>query len=129
MPLMQLNTDVLPAPFGPISASSSPRSTLSETPSSTTRPPKRSVSLSISSSAIPPPAAAILLDVAIATPRSAARLSEIEFLDVAMAFELFAGAVQHHAAIFQHVAIIGDVQRDGRALLDDDDGDAQLFAD
>ena len=31
MPLMQLSTLVLPAPFGPISASSSPASTASDT--------------------------------------------------------------------------------------------------
>src|SRR5262245_60734315 len=106
MPLMQLNTLVLPAPFGPISASSSPRSTESETPSSTTRPPKRSVSLSMSSSAIPPPAAAILLHVAIIPAFGSAGLTEIEFLDVAVRFQLGAGAVQHHAAILKHIAVI-----------------------
>ena len=38
---MQLSTLVLPAPFGPISANSSPASTANDTPSSTVRPPKR----------------------------------------------------------------------------------------
>src|SRR5262245_47519719 len=112
MPLMQLNTLVLPAPFGPISASNSPRSTLSDRPSSTTRPPKRSVRLSTSSSAIPPPRPAVLLDVAIASPLRAAGLAEIEFLDVAVALQLLGGAVEHHAAVLQHVAVIGDLERD-----------------
>ena len=52
----------------------SPAATESDTPSSTTRPPKRSVRLSTSSSAIPSPRAAILLDVAIAPALRAAGL-------------------------------------------------------
>ena len=38
---MQLSTLVLPAPFGPISANSSPGSTAKDTSSSTVKPPKR----------------------------------------------------------------------------------------
>src|SRR5215467_9492092 len=101
MPLMQLRTLVLPAPLGPISANSSPASTASETPSSTVRPPKRSVSASISSSAIPSPAAAILLDVAVAAALAArfpTLAAEVEFLDVGMAAQAFCAAVEHDAA-------------------------------
>jgi hypothetical protein len=39
---MQLSTLVLPAPFGPINANSSPDSMANDTWSRTTRPPKRS---------------------------------------------------------------------------------------
>src|SRR5262245_43691736 len=125
---MQLSTLVLPAPFGPIRANSSPGSTAKETPSSTTRPPKRSVSPSISISAIPSPAAAILLHVAIAAP-VARRVAEIELLDVAVRQQARAIAVEHDASVLQHIAIVGDRERHGGALLDDHDGDAELVAD
>src|SRR5262245_20230293 len=128
MPLMQLKTEVLPAPFGPINANSSPGSTANETLSRTTRPPKRSVSAEISISAIPSPAAAILLDAAIAAPVAAGRLSEIEFLNVAMRAQPCGVAVEHHAAVLQHIAVVGDFQRNRRALFDNDNGDAKLAA-
>src|SRR5262245_7170114 len=128
MPLTQLSTLVLPAPFGPISANTSPASTANDTLSRTTRPPKRSDRFSTSSSAIPPLAAPILLNAAIA-PALAANLSEIEFLDLAVIAQPLDVALQHHAAVFQHVAMIGDGKRDGRILLDDDNSDAELAAD
>src|SRR5262245_26586200 len=128
MPLTQLSTLVLPAPFGPISANSSPVSTASEMPSSTVSPPKRSESRSMASSAIPSPAAAILLDVAVA-PALATAAAEIEFLDVGMAAQALGGAVEHDAAVLHHVAVVGDLERDRRALLDDQDGDAELAPD
>src|ERR1700694_519226 len=103
---MQLSTLVLPAPFGPMSANSSPFSTASETSSSTVRPPKRSVRRSISSSAIPSPAAPILLDVAVVSPR-AARLPEIELLNVLVAGEPSTIAVEHDPAALQHIAVVG----------------------
>src|SRR5262249_18970779 len=128
MPLTQLSTLVLPAPFGPISASSSPAATASETRSSTVRPPKRRVRPSISSSAIPSPAAAILLDVAIASSL-AALAAEIEFLHVRMLAQALSGAVKHDAAVFHDIAVIGDVERYSGALLHDQDGDAELAPD
>src|SRR5262245_37764024 len=128
MPLTQLSTLVLPAPLGPISANSSPASTASETPSSTVSPPKRSERRSIASSAIPSPAAAVLLDVAVA-PALAAGTAEIELLDVGMAAQALGGAVEHDAAVFHHVAVVGDLERHRRALLHDQDGDAKLAPD
>src|SRR5438874_2295379 len=116
MPLMQLNTLVLPAPFGPISANSSPGSAARQTRSSTTRPPNFSDSASIASSAIPSPAAAILLDQAIAPARAAGRLAEIELLDVAMRGEPIAVAVERDAAVLQHIAVVADRERHRRAL-------------
>src|SRR5712692_3842433 len=128
MPLTQLSTLVLPAPFGPISANSSPASTANETLSSTVRPPKRSVSHSIASSAIPPPAAAILLHVAVAPPFTAV-MAEVELLDVRVAAQALGGAVEHDPAVLHHVAVVGDFERHRRALLDDQDGDAELAPD
>src|SRR5437899_1118696 len=127
MPLMQLSTLVLPAPFGPIRANSSPLSTLSDMSSSTVRPPKRSVSPSIASSAIPSPAAAILLDVAIAPPLSSLA-AEIEFLNVGMIAQPLGGAVQHDLAGFHHVGVIGNLQSDGGALLHHENGKIELAA-
>src|SRR6516162_6719747 len=117
MPLTQLSTLVLPAPFGPISANSCAFSTVSEISSSTVRPPNRNVRRSISSSAIPSPPAAVLLDVAVAAPFSAFS-SEIEFLNVRMPPQPSRRAVEHDLSVFHHVAIIGDFERNRRALLD-----------
>src|SRR5437660_1624072 len=128
MPLMQFNTLVLPAPFGPISANSSPRSMESETRSSTCSPPKRRLSDETASSAIPSPGAAILLDRAVAAPIRACA-AEIELLDVAMLAQPPSVAVEHDPAVFQHVAIVGDAERRCGALLDDHDRDAELVAD
>src|SRR4029079_232679 len=129
MRLMQLKALVLPAPLGPISANSSAGSTANEMQSSTVRPPKRRLRLSTSSSAIPPPAAAVLLDVAIAAAFAAARLAQIELLDVGMAEQARLVAVEHDAAVLQDVAVVGDLERDRRALLDQQDGDAELALD
>src|SRR5215472_550137 len=128
MPLTQLSTLVLPAPFGPMSANSSPAATASETRSSTVRPPKRRVRPSMSSSAIPSPAAAILLDVAIASSL-AALAAEIEFLHVRVLAQALSRAVKHDAAVFHDIAVIGDVERYSGALLHDQDGDAELAPD
>src|SRR6266704_3625531 len=128
MPLMQLSTLVLPAPLGPISANSSPAATANDTSSITTRPPNRSVRRSTTSLAIPPPAAAVLFDGAVAPARTA-RLPEIEFLDVRMAAQPRAAAVEHDAAVLQHVAVIGDFQRRRGALLDHQDGELEFAPD
>src|SRR5499426_2137351 len=128
MPLTQLSTLVLPAPFGPISANSSPASTASEMSSSTVSPPKRSERRSMASSAIPSPATAVLLDVAIALAL-AAGAAEIEFLDVGMAAQALGGAVEHDTAVLHHVTVVGDLERHRRALLDDEDGDTELAPD
>src|SRR5262249_49100155 len=125
---MQLSTLVLPAPFGPISATSSPFCAANETRSSTTSPPNLRVSASTASSAIPPPASAILLDVAIALAR-AGPLAEIEFLDVAVPAQPLGVAVEHDATILHHVAMVGDRERDRGALLDQQDRDIELLPD
>src|SRR5262245_15378659 len=129
MRLMQLNALVLPAPLGPISANSSAGSTANERPSSTASPPKRRLKFSTSSSAIPPPAAAVLLDVAVAAALPLARLPEVELLDVGVALEARRVAVEDDTAILQHVAVVGHLQRHGRALLHQHHGDAEFALD
>src|SRR5712691_7597996 len=110
MPLTQLSTLVLPAPFRPINANSSPAATASDTPSSMVSPPKRRVRRSIASSAIPSPAAAILLGLAVAAVR-AAEAAEIELLDVGVVAQPLGAAVEHDAAVLHHVAVVGDGER------------------
>src|SRR5947207_15795693 len=117
MPLMQLSTLVLPAPLGPIRASSSAAPTASETRSSTVSPPKLKHSSSISSSAIPSPIATVLLDGAIASSCSAARMAEVELLDVGMIAQARGVTVEHDATVLEHIAVVDDLQRDGGALL------------
>src|SRR5258708_17149063 len=111
-----------------MSANSSPAFAASDTPSRTVRPQKRNVRRSSASSAIPSPAAAILLHVAV-VPALAALGAEIEFLDVGMAAQALGGAVEHDPAVLHHISVVGDFQRYGRALLHDQDGDAQLAPD
>src|SRR5438094_6418566 len=127
MPLMQLRTLVLPAPFGPISANNSPAWAANDTSSSTVRPPKRKLKCSTASSAIPPPRSAVLFDVTIG-PALAAGLTEVECLHIPMAFQPFAIAGEDDAAIFHHVGIVSDFERDCGALLDQQDGDAHFIA-
>src|SRR5436190_10007906 len=129
MPLMQFSTLVLPAPLGPISASSSARSTPNETRSSTVRPPKRKHSSSISSSAIPAPVTTVLLDGAIAAARAPARLAEVELLDVGMVAQARGITIEHDATVLQYIAVIDNLQRHGGALLHDHHGQRQLAAD
>src|SRR5262245_14129217 len=128
MPLTQLRRLVLPAPFGPMRANSSPASTASDTLSRTVSPPNRSVRASMANSAIPSPGAAILLDVAIA-PASTGHVPEIEFLDVAMLAQALGAAVEHDAAVLEHIAVVGNIEGKARALLDQEDGEAELAAD
>src|SRR5262245_31292595 len=129
MRLRQLKALVLPAPLGPMSASSSARSTVNDRSSSTVRPPKRRLRPSTSSSAIPPPAAAVLLHVAIAAARAAASLAQIELLDVGMTAQPSAVAVEHNAAVLQDVAVVGDSERNGGALLHQHHGKPELALD
>src|SRR5215831_21154574 len=125
MRLMQLKALVLPAPFGPMSANSSAASSLNDRHSSTVSPPKRKLRSSTSSSAIPPPTAAVLLDVAIAAACPTAGPAQIELLDVGMALEPGGVAIEHGAAVFQHVTVVGQLERHCCALLHQHDGNAE----
>src|SRR5579884_2734345 len=124
---MQLSTLVLPAPFGPINAKSSPRSTVKDTSSSTTSPPNRKLRWLTVSSAIPSPRAAVLLDVTIG-PTLTTRLTEIELLDVLMIPKTGPIACKHDTAVLHHVSIVGDFKGDGGALLDEQNRDTEFIA-
>src|SRR5512138_3895993 len=113
---MQFSTEVLPAPFGPISASSSFGRACSDTCWSTLSPPKASESSSTRSSAIPASAAAVLLYVAVAAPLAAA---QIELLDVGMCAQALGRAVENDATVLHHIAVVRDFQRHLRVLLDE----------
>src|ERR1700683_3354022 len=95
MPLMQLRTLVLPAPFGPISASNSPARTVSDTSVSTASPPKRSDKCSTASSLTRPLQCGVMTHGAIGTPLRPAGLAEIGFLDLAPAAQLRGRAFEH----------------------------------
>src|SRR5262245_1012777 len=123
---MQLRMLVLPAPLGPIRASSSPARTENDTFSSTRSPPKASDSRSTASaaSAIPAPAAAVLLDGAVAARRFAGP-AEIELADVLVREQARRWAVEHDPAVLHHVGVVGGVERDLRVLLDEQDRHAE----
>src|SRR5262245_36255755 len=131
MPQTQFSTEVLPAPFGPISANSSPGCAANDTPSRTCSPPKASETPSIRNAgrlSIPAAAPAVLLDVAIAAAALAAA-PEIELADILVTAQPLRRAVEDDAAVLDHVAVVGDLERDLSVLLDEQDGGARLFAD
>src|SRR5580704_14285300 len=128
MPLMQLSTLVLPAPFGPISASSSPASTCSDTSLRTARPPKLSERCSTASSGIRPLTCRGLPQRPIGAALIAARLTEIRFLNFAPAAQFGGSAFEDDAAGFKHVAVVGDGERHARVLLHQQNGDSQLLS-
>src|SRR5256885_17054047 len=123
MPQMQFSTLVLPAPFGPMRASSSPASTVNDTPSRTFRPPNARWSARSSSSAIPASRAAVLLDLAIAAAR--ARAAEIELGDIGVRAPAPRWAVGHHPAGFPHITLIGDLQGHAPVLLHQEERQSQ----
>src|ERR1700728_2955898 len=122
MPVMQLRTLVLPAPFGPISANSSARSTLNDTSVSTARPPNRSDRCSIASSAIPALRSRLVPQRAVAAPLLAARLAKIGLLNLSTAAQVRSGALQNDAPSFKHVGVIGESERHSGVLLDQQHG-------
>src|SRR5690349_23950668 len=127
MPQMQFSTLVLPAPFGPISASSSPACAANEMPSSTFSPPKARCSARSSSSAITASRAAVLLHFAIAAARRGT--AEIKLDHVGVRAQPLRRAVEDDAAVLHHIAIVRHIEREAGVLLDEDDGHGQLAAD
>src|SRR6516225_2808739 len=128
MPLTQLSTLVLPAPFGPISASSSPASTWSDTSVRTASPPNRKDSCSTESSTI----GALrrpLSQRPVAPAFLATGLTEIGLLNLAPPAQLGGRAFQYDAPVLEDVAVIGDGERDACVLLHQQNGDAELLPD
>jgi len=67
-----------------------------------------------------------LFDVTIGSALPAG-LTEVEFLHILMAFQPLAIAVEDDTAIFHHVGIVGDFERNRGALLDQQNGDAHFI--
>src|SRR6185436_7743152 len=130
MPPMQFRMLVLPAPLGPMRASSSPGCTSNDTRASTRRPPKDSDSCSTRSagSAIPAPAPPVLLDVAVAAPRAAGG-AEVELADVLVGQQALGRAVEDDPSVLHDVGVVGGVERDLGVLLDEQDRHAEAAAD
>src|SRR3984893_12951179 len=101
---------------------------LNETWSSTVRPPKRNDRRSTSTSAIPSPPPAILLDLPIAATFPALA-AEIEFLNVGVRAQPLCRAVEDDMSVLHDITVVGNLQRDGGALLYDQDREAELAAD
>src|SRR3990172_793865 len=117
---MQFSPDVFPAPFGPMSASSSPGRASKDTPFRTVSPPKASDKLStrsVAPSAIPAAAPSVLLDFAVAPPACAAARAQVELAHVRVAAQPLGSAVEHDAAVLHEVAVVGDFERDIPVLL------------
>ena len=109
-PLMQLNTEVLPAPLGPMIASRDRGATLEADVGehAETAEGERDV--------------LDLEDRAHACrPRVAAQVQRLDLLVVA---ELVGGSRQGHRAVLEHVGVVGDRQRHRRVLLDQEHGRA-----
>src|SRR5476651_949424 len=117
MPLMQLKRLVLPAPFGPINASSSPASARNEMSRRTRSPPNPSDRLSTSSSAIMALRQAMRTCVAIAAPRAGAT-AEVELLNPRIGSHARTIAVHRDLAVFEYIGAICNLQRNAGVLLD-----------
>src|SRR6185369_7949761 len=129
MPQMQFSTEVFPAPLGPIRHSNSPARVSKETFCSTCRPPKaRPTPERRSCSAIPAAAAPVLLYVLVAASLPVAG-TQVELLNVLVAAQPLGGAVEHDAAVLDHVSIVGDFQRQRCVLLHQQQRHAEIPAD
>src|SRR5438067_6270456 len=124
MPQTQFSTLVLPAPFGPMSAKSSPASTANDTLSRTFRPPKARWRPRSSSSAIPAARAVVLLDLPVAA--ASARAAEIELRDIAVRAQPLRRTVEHDAAVLHHIAIVGNIERHAGVLFHEENRHAKL---
>src|SRR5215469_15708182 len=67
-------------------------------------------------------APAVMLHLAIALA-AGCREPEIEFLDVFVGAQIGGGAIHHHTAVFEDVAVIGVAERDVGVLFGDQEAD------
>src|SRR5687768_14173066 len=128
MPQMQFSTEVLPAPFGPISARSTPLLAWNDTSCRTASPPNDRETFSNSSSAIPTPATAVLLHVAVAAALPAAG-AQVELADVLVRAQPLRRAVEDDAPVLHHVPVVRHLERHLRVLLHDEQRDLQAVPD
>src|SRR4029077_17754494 len=64
---------------------------------------------------------AVMLGVAIGFAGAGLVEPEIEFLDVGILPQAVGRAFEHDAAVFHHIAVVGDVERQRRVLLYEED--------
>src|SRR5437899_348843 len=116
--------EVLPAPLGPMIASSSPSRTSNETSSSATSPLNASVSPSTRSRggtlAQPPLLATVVLHLAIGAALALGE-AEVELAHVVIPREHVGRPVHHHLADLEDVPVRGEGQRKRGILLDEQD--------
>src|SRR5687767_7038437 len=118
-----LSSVVLPAPFGPMTETISPRGTSRLTRVTAWTPPNALETSRISSCALttrlgssrqPPLSATVVLHVAITLPLTDAGQAQVELLDVLVAADGGGVAVEHDAAVLHDVAVLREPQRHGR---------------
>src|SRR3990172_1282518 len=77
----------------------------------------------------PAPAPLVVLHVAIALGLAELGKAKVELFDVFVLAEAGRRAVEHDFAVFEHVAVVGDVEGGAGVLLDEQDGQAFLGVD
>src|SRR3990170_3020336 len=122
---------VFPAPFGPITDSSSPRRTSRLTRLTAWTPPKAFETPAISScvtgsmrrpvSGQPPLATMVMLDVAVALALADSRQPQVDLLDVFVVADRLRVAVEHDPPVFHHIGILGEPERHRDVLLGEQD--------
>src|SRR3990170_7939311 len=122
---------VFPAPFGPITDSSSPRRTSRLTRLTAWTPPKAIETPAISScvtgsmrrpvSGQPPLATMVMLDVAVALALADSRQPQVELLDVFVVADRLGVAIEHDPAVLHDVSVLGEAERHGDILLCEQD--------
>src|SRR3989337_3872333 len=122
---------VFPAPFGPITDSSSPRRTSRLTRLTAWTPPKAFETPAISScvtgsmrrpvSGQPPLATMVMLDVAVALALADSRQPQVELLYVFVVADRLRVAVEHDSAVLHDVRVLGKPKRHGDILLGEQD--------
>src|SRR4051794_17036795 len=122
-PQITLNSVVLPAPLGPITPTTSPGPTVSETPSSAVRPPKRTVTPSTSSELIPgrflEAACALIVGIRQSSPRPLVRRSQCRGREEElMSIGILEPLAQGEKVRAERARILGAVQERIDAVVD-----------
>src|ERR687897_241815 len=118
---MQLKTDVLPAPFGPMMANSSSRRCASGVPTEVGDGLDDTAVVSAIGSRSPALAPAVGLDVAERATLRGLADAQVELADVLVGQQVGARAVPNDPTVLEHVAVVGDRQGHGGVLLDEQD--------
>ena len=128
-PLRQLKIDVFPAPFGPMTAKSSPapdgeahiaeRGDSTERKGDVTNVEKGAVARHRCPSCTPPTPPAVRLEVTKGTS-PAVTDAQVRLADVVIAQEVGRESFAHDVAVLEHRRPVGDRERHHRVLLDEE---------